>query len=321
MAKQKREKKGKPVLLSTAKAAALLDVSPDKVLQWIREGIVPVARTFRNEHGGSSYLIDQAAILDDDFQDMISAEVASYRGRSNAGRQAANSRARNERSRHDESLRHIEATAPSGPVARLLRAGYYLSLLDQLAKSRWQHSEQARLDTLRDKLLAALYQHHQSEQFWLLGNGGLEVVLKNTALPHSTPAPSFILERVSASEEFRTPSEYLSYTIQYQNLHYDFLITWARAVSWLDPMTITRLPRREEEEQPSSADYRHRTADPDLHAVAEEEIIDALAPIYEELTGLDRRAFVTYLPEPPQPRYRPEDDEGSPEDYLRRPRR
>jgi hypothetical protein len=319
MAKQKREKKGKPVLLNSAKVAALLDVSEDKVLQWIREGILPTARNYRNEHGGQSYLIDQSVVLDDVFQDAIAAEVASYRGRSGAGRKATGARARNERSRHTDALRHIEAIAPGAAVARLLRAGYYLSLLDQLAKSRWQHAEQARLDTLRDKLLAAIYQHYQTDEYWLLGSGGLEVTLKNTALPHNAPAPSIILERVIMREEFRTPNEYLGYAIQYQNLRYDFLISWARAVSWLDPMTVTRLPQREEEEDDARVGpYRRREAQPEPHNLSEGEIVDALAPIYQELTGLDRAAFMTYLPEPPQPRYRPEDDEDGTADYLRR---
>lgn len=305
----KKNKHRKPSLLNVAQAAAMLDVSTEQVREWLADGTLPPARIVRDQRGQRDYLIDQAALQEDGFIAAVTEQITHFRGRNGgAGKKVTNAQARHERSHNDEQLRHIQAAAPTPQIALLLRAGYWLMLLNPLARSRWNTIERERLFTMQDRLLAAIYRQHQSDHWWLLGSGGLEITLTNTGADDSSNAAVIILARLKLDEEYGSSSEYLSYTIEYAKFRYQFYLPYVQATAWLEPLTIMRLPQQD---TPSDSPLLGYAAAWEQHSgFSEAEIVDHLAVIYGELNGGSRAEFTSFVAAPQIRRPRRRDDYG-----------
>ena len=202
-------------LISTVAAGELLGVSANKILAWLRDGTLQTAGTYENEYGTTCYLLDKAVISSPVTRAALADKIAAYQKRRDAAQQAVRTRISQQRQRHDAYLDSIIQAGTSEELLRLLTAAYLLWHLNHRAK-REIGIARTRLYVMKDRMFAALYEHHASSEHtpisaenadelraaYALSDaditaGGLLLHLQRTGLPaNAYPQPAILLYQV-----------------------------------------------------------------------------------------------------------------------------
>ena len=270
-------------LISSQAAAALLGVSPEKVLDWREKGTVRAYSTYKNSHGGQSYLFDPVYLQTEETQSRLAPLIADFKRRSASGKKAAAAQVAKVKAAHDTYLEAIENASGNEAVTDVLRTGYYLWHLNHLAKKNKE--DRARFYGMKDKMLEALWQLADSTKIEV--NEHIATVQLGFDLPDGQPRPVFLLERTRSQGDYGDWRHYLSFVISFQDFRFPFHAIWDNAKDWLSAEVKAMLKFRDwtgDDNAPFTFGGRATTW-VEAQAIPPDEVVMTLARLWEKITG------------------------------------